>query len=113
MSFEIISANYNNAKFLHNFFDSIINSTERPFRIIIVDDCSSDNSVNIIKSYKDKINIRLIVNEKNIGFANSLNIALRELQEPFFVRLDPDDTVHLSRFSIQFDFLKYKFKNKK
>lgn len=106
MGYEIISANYNNAKFLANFFDSIINSTLIPSSIIIVDDCSTDNSVDIIKSYFDKIKIKLIVNEKNIGFANSLNIALGELKEPFFSRLDPDDAVHPDRFLIQFNFLR-------
>jgi len=105
MSFEIISANFNNAKFLTKYFDSIIESTKLPANIIMVDDCSTDNSVDIIKSYFDKIKIKLIVNEKNIGFANSLNIALGELKEPFFSRLDPDDAVHPDRFSIQLNFL--------
>lgn len=106
MSYEIISANYNNAKFLVAYFDSIINSTLKPSSIIIVDDCSTDDSVSIIKSYFEKINIKLIVNEKNIGFANSLNIALRELKDPYFARLDPDDAVHPNRFSIQLNYLK-------
>ena len=106
MSYEIISANYNNAKFLVAYFDSIINSTLKPSSIIIVDDCSTDDSVSIIKSYFGKINIKLIVNEKNIGFANSLNIALRKLKDPYFARLDPDDAVHPNRFSIQLNYLK-------
>ena len=105
MSFEIISANYNNARFLANYFDSIINSIDIPTSIIIVDDCSTDNSVDIIKSYFGKINIKLILNDKNIGFANSLNIALNELKEPYFARLDPDDVVYPDRFSTQIKFL--------
>jgi glycosyltransferase involved in cell wall biosynthesis len=107
MSFEIISANFNNAKFLANFFDSIIHSTVTPSSIIIVDDCSKDNSVDIIKFYSNKINIKLIVNEQNVGFANSLNIALGELQEPYFARLDPDDAVLPNRFAVQLNFLKH------
>lgn len=106
MSFEIISANFNNAKFLANYFDSIIKSTKIPERIIMVDDCSTDNSVEVINSYFDRIRIKLIVNEKNIGFASSLNIAIGELKEPFFSRLDPDDAVHPDRFLIQFNFLR-------
>jgi glycosyltransferase involved in cell wall biosynthesis len=105
MSFEIISANYNNARFLAKYFDSIINSFDIPTRIIIVDDCSTDNSVDIIKSYSGKINIKLILNDKNIGFANSLNKALNELKEPYFARLDPDDAVYPDRFSTQIKFL--------
>jgi glycosyltransferase involved in cell wall biosynthesis len=105
MNFEIISANFNNSKFLVNYFDSILNSTNLPTAIIIVDDCSTDNSVDIIKSYFDKIRIKLIVNKRNMGFANSLNIALGLLTEPLFARLDPDDSVHPQRFSIQLKYL--------
>ena len=53
----------------------------------------------------NKINIKLIINEKNVGFANSLNTALNELKEPYFARLDPDDAVFPDRFSIQLNFL--------
>ena len=105
MSFEIISANYNNARFLANYFDSIINSIDIPTSIIIVDDCSTDNSVDIIKSYFGKINIKIILNYRNICFANSLNIALNELKETYFARLDPDDVVYPDRFSTQIKFL--------
>lgn len=106
MSFEIISANYNNSKYLNCFFDSIISSSLKPNRIIIVDDCSTDNSLEIINSYLNKINIKLISNSKNIGFANSLNLAINELESSYFVRLDPDDKVDENRFRIQLDFLK-------
>ena len=105
MCYEIISANYNNAKFLVAYFDSIINSTLKPSSIIIVDDCSQDNSVEIIRAYAKKINIKLIENKINIGFANSLNLALNKLEAPFYARLDPDDQVHTDRFSKQIDFL--------
>lgn len=105
MSYEVISANYNNAKFLAAYFDSIINSTLKPLSIIIVDDCSQDNSLEIIRAYEKIINIKLIENNTNIGFANSLNLALKKLEAPFYARLDPDDQVHTDRFSQQIDFL--------
>jgi glycosyltransferase involved in cell wall biosynthesis len=105
MEFEILTANYNNSKFLGAFFDSIMKSSIKPASIIIVDDCSNDNSVEIIRSYADKININLIINENNIGFANSLNVALKELVSPYFARLDSDDEVHAERFLKQLVFL--------
>ena len=104
MEFEIISANYNNSQYLTRYFESIINSTLRPSKILIVDDASTDNSVEIIKSFEDKISICLIENHTNLGFANSLNLALEQVKTPFFARLDPDDFVHPERFNKQLDF---------
>lgn len=105
MEFELISANYNNAKYLDVFFQSLIQSTQRPKTLIIVDDCSSDNSVEIINSYKELLNINLVINEQNQGFANSLNIALGQVTAPCVARLDPDDYVAKNRFELQMKFL--------
>ena len=107
MEFEILTANYNNSKFLDEFFLSIINSSLMPKRIIFVDDCSTDNSIEIVEKDQklNEIDIKLIRNEKNIGFANSLNIAITYLSTLYFARLDPDDSVHKDRFLIQQNFL--------
>jgi glycosyltransferase involved in cell wall biosynthesis len=107
MEFEILTANYNNSIFLDDFFTSLINSTLKPKKIIFVDDCSTDNSLEIVKKYQDLniINILLLKNEKNIGFANSLNRAIKNLNAPFFARLDPDDSVNENRFLFQINYL--------
>ena len=107
MEFEILTANYNNAKFLNSFFASIINSSIHPNKIIFVDDCSTDNSIEIVEKFIEKgiVNVELIKNERNIGFANSLNLAIGKLTSKFFARLDPDDSVDIKRFEIQLGFL--------
>lgn len=106
--FDLIVANYNNEKYLNIFFESIINSTIQPNKIIFVDDCSTDNSLHVVENYinEGKINIFLIKNPKNKGFAYSLNIALENISSPYFARLDPDDYVKLNRFELQLKFLK-------
>ena len=105
--FDLIVANYNNAKFLNVFFESIERSTILPYQIIFVDDCSTDNSLDIVYKFKNKnsIKILLIKNIKNIGFAKSLNIALENISSLYFARLDPDDFVKPKRFEIQLNFL--------
>ena len=109
--FDLIVANYNNEKFLKDFFESILSSTVLPNKIIFVDDGSTDKSLQIVKNYikQDKINILLIKNAKNIGFAGSLNIAISHISSPFFARLDPDDYVSFDRFEKQLDFLAENF----
>lgn len=106
--FDLVVANYNNEKFLNVFFMSIENSTILPSQIIFVDDCSTDNSLDIVHSFqkKTRLKIVLIKNTKNLGFAKSLNIALDYISSPYFARLDPDDFVNPTRFELQLKFLK-------
>jgi len=106
--FDLIVANYNNEKFLKEFFESIINSTLQPNKVIFVDDCSTDNSLHVVENYinEGKITILLIKNLENKGFAYSLNIALENVSSPYFARLDPDDYVKSNRFELQLIFLK-------
>lgn len=64
----IIVPNYNHAQFLHQRLDSIFNQTYQDYEVILLDDCSSDNSVEILNSYaKDSRVTCFIANETNSG----------------------------------------------
>lgn len=70
----VVIPNYNHAKCLPEALNAILSQSFRPFEIIIIDDCSTDNSVEVIESFMrhDSI-IRLYRNEKNMGVNYSLN----------------------------------------
>jgi glycosyltransferase involved in cell wall biosynthesis len=64
----IIVPNYNHARYIAQRLDSIFNQTYQDFEVILLDDCSSDNSLEIINEYKDNPKItHLVVNNKNGG----------------------------------------------
>lgn len=63
----VLLTSYNHADYLKKSIDSILNQTFEDFELIIIDDCSSDNSWNIIKSYDDKRIIK-IQHKKNKGY---------------------------------------------
>ena len=69
----VIIANYNNGKYVERSINSILNQTYKNFKIIVVDDNSSDNSINVIKKYNKKI--KLIQNKKKsyIGGYDQIN----------------------------------------
>lgn len=71
----VIMPVYNTAKYLNEAIESILNQTFTDFEFIIIDDCSTDGSKNIIKSYNDK-RIILIENEFNKGIIFGLNFAI-------------------------------------
>lgn len=102
----ILCANYNNAPYLTEFFKSIYKSTSSVKEIVIVDDCSTDNSVNIIKSMMQEYNnILLIELDKNIGFANALNEGLKHSTGKYVLRIDPDDVMYPTRIEKQYEFM--------
>lgn len=88
----IITPNWNCAKFVRDTIKSVQNQTYTNWEMIIVDDCSTDESETIIKSFLTEDNrIKFIRNEKNSGAAISRNYALREAKGKWIAFLDSDD----------------------
>lgn len=102
----VIMSNYNTPEeYLRASIESVLNQTYSNFEFIIIDDCSTDNSLEIIKSYADK-RIVILRNEENLGITKSLNKGLRMAKGEFVARMDADDICLPERFEKQVDFLK-------
>lgn len=86
----IIMPSYNASKYITDSIKSVQNQTYENWELVIVDDCSKDNTLEIIKSFNDK-RIKLFVNEVNSGAAISRNRALREANGRWIAFLDSDD----------------------
>jgi len=95
---------YNGIPYLEKAIESIIGQTYTNFEFLIVDDCSKDNSKELIISYKDK-RIRLIENDRNLGQEESLNIGLSQSRGEYVARIDQDDVSMPDRLSKQVSFL--------
>lgn len=88
----VIMPNYNSGKYISQAIESVLNQTYENVELIIVDDCSTDNSIEIIKSFQNKDNrIKLFKNEKNSGAAVSRNRAIKEANGVWIAFLDSDD----------------------
>lgn len=73
----LITPNYNHARFLPEYFESILAYSRRPDEIILIDDGSVDNSVDVVKSYQDRIpELVLLKNECNKGLHFSINYGI-------------------------------------
>tara|TARA_B100001250_G_scaffold412369_1_gene443378 strand:- start:5696 stop:6268 length:573 start_codon:yes stop_codon:yes gene_type:complete len=73
-----------------------------------MNDCSTDESYNILESYSQDSRIKVFQNEKNLGLTKSLNILLNESKGTFVARQDSDDLSLSSRFSKQLNYIKNK-----
>ncbi|MBO5181079.1 MAG: glycosyltransferase [Paraprevotella sp.] len=90
---------YNAAPYLKECIDSILAQTYKDFELLIVDDGSTDGSVDIVRSYCDP-RIRLILNEHD--YISSLNLLLDEARGKYIARMDADDVMMPYRLQAQF-----------
>ena len=100
----VIMPVYNAEEFVEEAIRSILEQTYDKFELIIVDDCSTDKSMDIVRSIKDD-RIRIIKNEHNCGVAHSRNIALDNSQGEFIAIMDDDDVALPCRFEMQVNYL--------
>jgi glycosyltransferase involved in cell wall biosynthesis len=100
----VLMPNYNNERFLKEAIDSILNQTFTNFIFLIIDDGSTDGSIEIIKSYTDK-RIVLIEKKKNTGIVDTLNIGLQHVKTKYHIRMDGDDISAPNRIEVLYDFM--------
>lgn len=102
----VVMSVYNDGKFLPEAIESILNQTYKDFEFIIVNDGSTDNSLDVMKSYEAKDDrIKVINLEKNEGFCSALNHGIEAATRPWIARMDSDDISVPERFEKQVAFL--------
>lgn len=90
--FSIIICVYNLEKYVATTIESVLNQDFTDYELIIVNDGSTDNSMEVIKSYKDS-RIRVIDNGKNKGLGTSRNVGVSNATGEYILYLDGDDTL--------------------
>ncbi len=101
----ILATNYNNGKYLDDFFQSIIALTVIPRQLVFVDDGSTDNSVEVIKKYQKLPFLELLIFDKNRGRAEALNKGKKQCFSKYILMIDPDDIMLPKRLEQQFLFM--------
>lgn len=89
-SISVIVPTYNRAKTICYCLDSVLAQTFKPLEIIVVDDCSTDETVAIVNSYS-KLAVRCIVLKKNSGAQAARNCGIREARGDWIAFQDSDD----------------------
>ena len=108
----ILMSVYNSENTLKKSLESILNQTYQNIELLLVDDCSSDKSLNILEKYADRDKrIKLLVNENNIGLTKSLNKLLLHAEGQYIARQDADDISCENRIEFQQNYI-LKSKNK-
>lgn len=100
----VIMPSWNTSNFIAESIQSVIDQTYENWELIIVDDCSTDNTDEVVAKFKDK-RIRYFKNEKNSGAALSRNRALREARGEWIAFLDSDDLWNSDKLEHQINFM--------
>src|SRR4029079_11044134 len=100
----IIMASYNHEKFIGEAIQSVLDQSYDDFELIIIDDGSTDNSVDKIKQFTDK-RIKLILSSSNQGQFVSTNIGLDQASGKYIGILNSDDMFHVDKLKKQVHFL--------
>jgi glycosyltransferase involved in cell wall biosynthesis len=95
---------FNGQEYIAEAIDSILNQSCNNFELIIIDDGSSDNSKNIIESYKDN-RIKYIRNNINQGAHAARNVGIKISQGKYIAIMDSDDISLPNRLEIQYNFM--------
>lgn len=102
----IIMPSYNTDKFIAETIKSVLAQTYTKWELIIVDDCSADNTDAVVAAFLSDTRIRYIKNKKNSGAAASRNRALREAKGKWIAFLDSDDLWTPTKLEKQIAFMK-------
>lgn len=102
----IIMPSYNTAQYIEKTIKSVLDQTYTNWELIIVDDCSTDNTDEVVKNYLTDKRIKYLKNEQNSGAAVSRNRALREAKGQWIAFLDSDDLWMPEKLEKQICFMK-------
>lgn len=96
---------YNSSKFISECIDSVVKQSYKNIEIIISDNCSSDNTIEIIEKKNIK-NLKILRNNENIGMAKNFNLVCNEASGEYIKLLPSDDTIEPKSIETSLKFFK-------
>jgi glycosyltransferase involved in cell wall biosynthesis len=102
----VVMPAYNAEKYIRAAIESILNQTFKDFEFIIIDDCSTDTTWEIIQEYAGKDSrMRAVRNAENMKISHTLNKGLELANGTYIARMDADDWSYPYRLQKQYDFM--------
>ena len=105
---DIVMPNYNKGKFIEEAINSVISQTYKNWNLYIIDDHSSDNSIEIIKKFSNLKNVNVIKLKKNKGPAFCRNYIMRISKSKYISFIDSDDSWINNKLEKQISFMEEK-----
>ena len=100
----VVMGAFNGERFLRSAVESILNQTFHDFELIVIDDCSTDSTPEILREFKDD-RMRVVRNERNLGIGETLNNGITVARGEYVALQDHDDISLPTRLEYQVAFL--------
>jgi len=101
--------NYNYAHYIVAALESVVSQTYPNIELLVVDDCSTDSSVEIINewiyNYKGNVIVKFIENQANLGLSGTCNVILNNASGVYYQTLDADDLITADKVTLQIEVL--------
>ena len=104
----VILSAYNEEKFIEKAIESVVGQTLKDIEIIIINDGSTDNTLNIINSYAEDDSRIKVIDQENIGLGASRNKGMKIANGEYITFLDGDDWFREDAFEISYNEAKAK-----
>lgn len=101
----VLTSCYNATRYIREAIESILSQTYGNFEFILIDDGSTDETLSIIKAYAQLDNRIVVLEKKNTGISDSLNIGLNIANGEWIARLDADDIAFPDRLEKQLNYV--------
>ena len=82
---------YNPGRYLVDAIESVFSQTYKNWKLILINDASTDDSLSLIKKYLSDDRVKIVHHKRNLGQSSSLNTGLNLVDTPFLIQLDADD----------------------
>jgi glycosyltransferase involved in cell wall biosynthesis len=105
MKISVILPAYNAERFIRQSIESVLGQdTRETFELIVVDDCSTDGTADILRSYGNDERIRVYRTERNGGYPTAMNLGLSHARGKYISRMDADDVMNPALLRLTHDF---------
>ena len=101
----VVMSVYNGEKFLEEAIESILNQTYKNFEFIIINDGSTDASLEVLSGYQRKNKKIVLISRENKGLISSLNEGIKKSKGKYIARMDADDVSLPTRFEDQINYI--------
>lgn len=100
----VLMSIHNAEQFVERAVGSVLNQSMGDFELLIIDDASTDRSMEIVRSLADE-RVRIVTNKQNLGLTVSLNLGLAASGSEYIARLDADDVAKTDRLQKQMEYM--------
>lgn len=87
----VVIPTYNSSQYVEKAINSVLNQTYKDIELLVVDDCSTDNTIDVLNKYSDIDNFRIIRNNENVGVGKSRKVGINNARGEYITFLDSDD----------------------